>query len=65
MLDDHIENPDSMVEKNLKFLFGTLGWMLAREDRPMGPIGFRRQAIARRRRQNFLAACAKDRDVLD
>ncbi len=65
MLDDHVENPDAVVEKNLEFLFGALGRMLAREDRSMGPIGFRRQAIARRRRQNFLATRAENCYVLN
>jgi hypothetical protein len=65
MLDDHVENPDAVVEKNLKLLFGALGRVLARQDRSMGSIGFSRQTVARRRRQNFFAARAEDRYVLD
>ena len=65
MLDDHIQNLDAMVEKNLQFLFGALGRMLARQDRSMGSTGVCRQTIAGGRRQNFLATRAKDRYVLN
>ena len=65
MLDNHVENPDAVVEENLKLLFGALGRVLAREDRSMGPIGFCRQAVARRRGQNFRATRAENCHVLN
>ena len=41
VLDNHVENPDAVVEKNLELLFGSLGRMLAGENFSMGSIGFR------------------------
>ena len=41
MLDNHVENPDAVVEKNLELLFGSLRGMLAGENFSMGSIGFR------------------------
>jgi len=65
MLDDHVENPNAIVEKYLEFLFGSFRRMFAGENRSMAAIGFCGQAIARGRRQNFLAAGAEDCHVLD
>jgi hypothetical protein len=65
MLHHHIQNLDAMVEQNLEFFFRSLRCVLARQDRPMRRIRFGRQAISRRRRQNFLAARPEYGDVLD
>lgn len=65
MFHDHIENPNAMIQKYLKFFFRALGRMLARKDRSVRAIGFRWQAVAGRRRQNVFAARAKNRHVLD
>ena len=64
VLDDHVENPNAVIEKDLKLLFGSFGRVLAREDRSVTLIRLRRQAIACGRRQDFFAARPKDRDIL-
>ena len=64
VLDDYVENPHTVIEKNLQLLFGSLGRVLAGEDRSMALVRFSRQAVASRRRQDFFASCPQDRHVL-
>ncbi len=40
VLDDYVEDPDAVVEKNLKFFLSLLRCVLAGEHGSMGPIGF-------------------------
>lgn len=64
VLDDHVEYPHTVIEKNLQLLFGSLGRVFARKYRAVASRGIFRQAIAARRCQNFLAARAENGHIL-
>ena len=64
VFDDDVKNLYSVVDQNLKLLFGSLGRMATGENRPMRPLRASGQLITSGSGQNVLAAGPKNRHVL-
>ena len=63
MLDDDVEDPDTVVDQNLKLLLGSFGGVPARQDGPVQMRGAFGQTVALGRCDDLLAARAQDGDV--